>query len=47
MVAAASLPGSEIVIEGVGLNPTRTGIIDVLRRMGAAIEIDHGSADRG
>ena len=42
MVAAASLLGSEIVIEGVGLNPTRTGIIDVLRRMGAAIEIDPG-----
>ncbi len=40
MAAAASLPGSEIVISGVGLNPTRTGIIDVLRRMGADIEID-------
>ncbi len=35
MVAAASLPGSEIVIESVGVNPTRTGVIDVLRRMGA------------
>jgi 3-phosphoshikimate 1-carboxyvinyltransferase len=42
MVAAASLSGSEIVIEGVGLNPTRTGIIDVLRRMGAAVEVDAG-----
>ena len=29
-----ALPGSEIVIDGVGLNPTRTGIIDVLRRLG-------------
>ena len=42
MVAAASLSGSEIVIEGVGLNPTRTGIIDVLRRMGAAVDVDAG-----
>jgi 3-phosphoshikimate 1-carboxyvinyltransferase len=40
MVAAASLPGSEIVIGPVGVNPTRTGIIDVLRRMGAEVEIE-------
>ncbi|HKH70517.1 MAG TPA: 3-phosphoshikimate 1-carboxyvinyltransferase, partial [Vicinamibacterales bacterium] len=40
MVAAASLPGSEIVIESVGVNPTRTGIIDVLRRMGADLQVD-------
>ena len=45
MAAAASLPGSEIVISGVGLNPTRTGIIDVLRRMGAEFDIDYD--DRG
>jgi 3-phosphoshikimate 1-carboxyvinyltransferase len=42
MVAAASLSGSEIVIEGVGLNPTRTGIIEILRRMGASVEVDAG-----
>ena len=42
MVAAASLPGSEVVIDGVGLNPTRTGIIDILRRMGAHIDVDAG-----
>ena len=42
MVAAASLPGSEIVIDGVGLNPTRTGIIDILRRMGATIDVEAG-----
>jgi len=42
MVAAASLSGSEIVIEGVGLNPTRTGIIDILRRMGASIDVEGG-----
>ena len=38
MVAAAARPDSEVVITQVGLNPTRTGIIDVLRRMGAVIE---------
>jgi 3-phosphoshikimate 1-carboxyvinyltransferase len=40
MVAAASLSGSEIVIDHVGLNPSRTGIIDILRRMGASVTID-------
>jgi 3-phosphoshikimate 1-carboxyvinyltransferase len=40
MVAAAALPGSEIVLEGVGLNPTRTRIVDVLRRMGADVRVD-------
>lgn len=39
MVAAAALPGSDVTIEGVGLNPSRTAIIDVLRRMGADIEV--------
>src|SRR5688500_11263946 len=47
MVAAAALPGSEIVIEGVGLNPTRTGILDVLRRIGADIDIDAGPPTAG
>ena len=47
MVAAASLPGSEIVIEGVGLNPTRTGIIDILRRMGARIDLEQALEGRG
>jgi 3-phosphoshikimate 1-carboxyvinyltransferase len=39
MVLAASRPGSEITIEGVGLNPTRTAVIEILRRAGAAIAI--------
>jgi 3-phosphoshikimate 1-carboxyvinyltransferase len=39
MVAAAALPDSEVVLENVGVNPTRTGIIDVLRRMGADIQV--------
>ena len=39
LVAASCMPGSRIEIPGVGLNPTRTGIIEVLRRFGASIEI--------
>lgn len=39
MVAAAVIPGADIRINRVGINPTRTGIIDVLRKMGAAVEI--------
>jgi 3-phosphoshikimate 1-carboxyvinyltransferase len=35
LVAAAIVPGSDITLRNVGLNPTRTGIIDVLRAMGA------------
>lgn len=40
MVAAAVKPGSELIIKNVGLNPTRTGIIDVLKNMGADITIE-------
>jgi 3-phosphoshikimate 1-carboxyvinyltransferase len=40
LVAAAILPGSEVTITGVGLNPTRTGILDVLTDFGAAVEIE-------
>ncbi|AMA73562.1 MULTISPECIES: 3-phosphoshikimate 1-carboxyvinyltransferase [Aneurinibacillus] len=35
LVAAAILPGSHLMIRNVGMNPTRTGIIDVLKEMGA------------
>lgn len=37
-VAAAAMPGSEVEITGVGLNPSRAGLLDVLRRFGADIE---------
>lgn len=37
-VAASIVPGSDLVIENVGLNPTRSGIFTVLRQMGASIE---------
>lgn len=37
VVAAATVPGSEVTIEGVNLNPTRVAYLDVLRTMGADI----------
>lgn len=39
MVAALIVPGSELLIRGVGVNPTRTGIIDILTAMGGSIEL--------
>ena len=39
MVGAALMPGSEVIIEKVCLNSTRTGILDVLKRMGAQVEV--------
>ena len=37
LAAAAGRPGSDLLIRGVGVNPTRTGILTVLERMGADI----------
>jgi 3-phosphoshikimate 1-carboxyvinyltransferase len=47
MVAAALVPGSELRLTGVGLNPTRTGLLDALTAMGAAVEVtpDGGGAE--
>ncbi len=39
LAAALLLPGSRLRIEGVGLNPTRTAVLDVLRGMGAHVEV--------
>lgn len=39
IVAALIVPNSEIILKNVGLNPTRTGILDVVKSMGADIEI--------
>ena len=50
MVAAAASPGAQITLKNVGLNPTRTGIIDVLLRMGAQVtqsEIHSDGEPRG
>ncbi len=41
MVAAAITPGSDILLEHVGVNPTRTGIIDILRLMGGDIALEN------
>jgi 3-phosphoshikimate 1-carboxyvinyltransferase len=40
LVAAASLPGSRIDIEDVGLNPTRTALLGVLERFGARVHVE-------
>jgi 3-phosphoshikimate 1-carboxyvinyltransferase len=47
LVAAAILPGSRITIDDVGLNPTRTALLDVLRRFGADVEADTTSTSAG
>jgi 3-phosphoshikimate 1-carboxyvinyltransferase len=47
MVAAAALPGSRVDIEDVGLNPTRTGLIDVLRRFGAVVTVVETASEAG
>jgi len=39
LVAASIAPGSDLVLEHVGINPTRTGIVDILRLMGADIAV--------
>jgi 3-phosphoshikimate 1-carboxyvinyltransferase len=47
MVAAAALPGSQVILEEVGLNPTRTGLVDVLRRFGARVDVQGTSTTAG
>jgi 3-phosphoshikimate 1-carboxyvinyltransferase len=39
LVAAAIVPGSDLTVHGIGLNPRRTGLLDVLERMGARIAV--------
>jgi 3-phosphoshikimate 1-carboxyvinyltransferase len=43
LVAGALVPGASITVENVGLNPTRTGILEVLEMMGASIEVPESS----
>lgn len=45
LVAGAIVPGSEIKLTNVGLNPTRTGIIDIMKEMGAKITIKQLTED--
>ncbi len=39
LVAGALIPGADLTIENVGLNPTRTGVLEVLDQMGARVEV--------
>ena len=41
LVAGAIVPGSELVVENVGINPTRTGILEALQMMGADIQLQN------
>lgn len=41
MVAASIVPGSVLKLVGVGINPTRAGVLTILRQMGANIEVTH------
>lgn len=41
IVAATLIPGSEILLKNIGINPTRTGIIQILQKMGADIRLEN------
>jgi len=47
LVAAAALPGSHVEVEDVGLNPTRTALLGVLRRFGARVQVEITSTAAG
>jgi 3-phosphoshikimate 1-carboxyvinyltransferase len=47
LVAGAIHPNSKIVIKGCGINPTRTGIIDVLISMGAKLKMENEHMEAG
>lgn len=47
LALAAGTPGSDLVIDGVGLNPSRIGVLEILRRAGADIEILDLPAEAG
>lgn len=45
LAAGLIIPGSKIILANVGLNPTRTGIIDVIRQMGGKITIEEMNSE--
>ena len=47
LVVAAAMSGGEVTIDDVGLNPTRSGLLDVLRDMGADVEISDRRQEMG
>ena len=47
LVGAAIVPGSDILVRNVGVNPTRTGILDVLSAMGANVMLENQREQAG
>ncbi|WP_293267671.1 bifunctional prephenate dehydrogenase/3-phosphoshikimate 1-carboxyvinyltransferase [Neptunomonas sp.] len=47
IVAAAINPGSDLVIEQVGVNPSRSGILDIMKLMGADISLNNSTTHNG
>ncbi|MBI5670254.1 MAG: 3-phosphoshikimate 1-carboxyvinyltransferase [Chloroflexi bacterium] len=47
LVAALLVPGSDITLTGINLNPTRTGLLDVLQRMGADMTVTETGLEAG
>ncbi len=47
LVAGLLVPGSELTIEGVGVNPTRTGLLEVLLKMGADMSVTPRKVGKG
>lgn len=47
LVAAAMIPDSDVTVRSVGCNPTRDGIVEVLRAMGATIELSNERTEAG
>jgi 3-phosphoshikimate 1-carboxyvinyltransferase len=47
LAAAAMIPGSDLLVKGIGCNATRDGAIEVLRKMGAQIEVRDGRFEAG
>ena len=47
LVAAACHPNARITLPGVGINPTRTGVLEVLREMGARVRVENVKEEAG
>jgi 3-phosphoshikimate 1-carboxyvinyltransferase len=47
LVAAAALPGSQVIVEDVGLNPSRSALLDVLREFGARVQVEVTATEAG
>lgn len=47
LVAAAIIPGSDLTIRNVGLNPTRDGVVEILRRMGVILQCSNERHEAG